>query len=288
MFSRHPSRVGGAFSTLGLCFLSTDHWQTSRTWSFSISTFTVQGAGVEVVALATQVGRSGAQGSGCPWRRQEASHPGGPTRGCLLQIQDIVRRRQLLTIFREGKDGQQDVDVAILQALLKGEGRAKWDQGRSQNKGAGGTLSSSQSDAPVEGGWLAGVPTADVGYRCLCQPVFLPETGVWSSLSLCDHHSFSQNFRVKRKNLRTPPPNCASLAPRLPPSRPCSRAPTRGVLMNHGALGRLLGLTSAIRLLFLSPHFLFPLFCCWGGQYFPVFCAGCPMEVLGTRPPGGP
>lgn len=37
-----------------------------------------------------------------------------------MQVQDIVRRRQLLTIFREGKDGQQDVDVAILQALLKG------------------------------------------------------------------------------------------------------------------------------------------------------------------------
>ncbi|XP_006876843.1 PREDICTED: transient receptor potential cation channel subfamily M member 2 [Chrysochloris asiatica] len=35
------------------------------------------------------------------------------------KIQDIVRSRQLLTIFREGKDGQQDVDVAILQALLK-------------------------------------------------------------------------------------------------------------------------------------------------------------------------
>ncbi|XP_035953132.1 transient receptor potential cation channel subfamily M member 2 isoform X1 [Halichoerus grypus] len=35
------------------------------------------------------------------------------------KIQDIVRKRQLLTIFREGKDGQQDVDVAILQALLK-------------------------------------------------------------------------------------------------------------------------------------------------------------------------
>lgn len=45
---------------------------------------------------------------------------------CLLQIQDIVRRRQLLTIFREGKDGQHDVDMAILQALLKGEGQAKW------------------------------------------------------------------------------------------------------------------------------------------------------------------
>lgn len=51
-----------------------------------------------------------------------------------MQIQDIVRRRQLLTIFREGKDGQQDVDVAILQALLKGEGWAKWGPG-----GKGGT-----------------------------------------------------------------------------------------------------------------------------------------------------
>uniref|UniRef100_A0A8C8SGK2 Transient receptor potential cation channel subfamily M member 2 n=1 Tax=Pelusios castaneus TaxID=367368 RepID=A0A8C8SGK2_9SAUR len=40
---------------------------------------------------------------------------------------DIVRSRQLLTIFREGKDGQQDVDVAILQALLKGEGQGSWD-----------------------------------------------------------------------------------------------------------------------------------------------------------------
>ncbi|XP_027441126.1 transient receptor potential cation channel subfamily M member 2 isoform X2 [Zalophus californianus] len=35
------------------------------------------------------------------------------------KIQDIVRRRQLLTVFREGRGGQQDVDVAILQALLK-------------------------------------------------------------------------------------------------------------------------------------------------------------------------
>lgn len=51
---------------------------------------------------------------------------GGTSCGkCLLQIQDIVRRRQLLTVFREGKDGQQDVDVAILQALLKGEGQAR-------------------------------------------------------------------------------------------------------------------------------------------------------------------
>ncbi|XP_028925185.1 transient receptor potential cation channel subfamily M member 2 isoform X2 [Ornithorhynchus anatinus] len=49
------------------------------------------------------------------------------------KIQDIVRRRQLLTIFREGKDGQQDVDVAILQALLKASrnhdhfGHENWD-----------------------------------------------------------------------------------------------------------------------------------------------------------------
>ncbi|XP_064021101.1 transient receptor potential cation channel subfamily M member 2 isoform X5 [Pogoniulus pusillus] len=49
------------------------------------------------------------------------------------KIQDIVRNRQLLTIFREGKYGQQDVDVAILQALLKASqnqdhfGRENWD-----------------------------------------------------------------------------------------------------------------------------------------------------------------
>ncbi|XP_042315429.1 transient receptor potential cation channel subfamily M member 2 isoform X2 [Sceloporus undulatus] len=49
------------------------------------------------------------------------------------KIQDIVRNRQLLTIFREGKDGQQDVDVAILQAMLKASryrdhfGHENWD-----------------------------------------------------------------------------------------------------------------------------------------------------------------
>ncbi|XP_073087352.1 transient receptor potential cation channel subfamily M member 2 isoform X5 [Manis javanica] len=49
------------------------------------------------------------------------------------KIQDIVRKQQLLTIFREGKDGQQDVDVAILQALLKASrsqdhfGHETWD-----------------------------------------------------------------------------------------------------------------------------------------------------------------
>uniref|UniRef100_A0A663LU42 Transient receptor potential cation channel subfamily M member 2 n=1 Tax=Athene cunicularia TaxID=194338 RepID=A0A663LU42_ATHCN len=49
------------------------------------------------------------------------------------KIQDIVRSRQLLTIFREGKYGQQDVDVAILQALFKASrnqdhfGHENWD-----------------------------------------------------------------------------------------------------------------------------------------------------------------
>ncbi|XP_048362343.1 transient receptor potential cation channel subfamily M member 2 isoform X1 [Sphaerodactylus townsendi] len=49
------------------------------------------------------------------------------------KIQDIVRHRPLLTIFREGKDGQQDVDVAVLQAMLKASryrdnfGRENWD-----------------------------------------------------------------------------------------------------------------------------------------------------------------
>ena len=86
------------------------------------------------MALTTQAVRTPAWGSGSmSWALvlcvsfEEAR---GTSRGdCLLQIQDIVRRRQLLTVFREGKDGQQDVDVAILQALLKGEGQAKWGQG---------------------------------------------------------------------------------------------------------------------------------------------------------------
>lgn len=63
--------------------------------------------------------RAGLAGLGGPLvaRGPSAAAPHG---GRALQVQDIVRRRQLLTIFREGKDGQQDVDVAILQALLKG------------------------------------------------------------------------------------------------------------------------------------------------------------------------
>lgn len=72
-------------------------------------------------------GPGSASGASTPGAQEEAGGPliAGPHwGGCLLQIQDIVRRRQLLTIFREGKDGQQDVDVAILQALLKGEGPA--------------------------------------------------------------------------------------------------------------------------------------------------------------------
>ncbi|XP_076975263.1 transient receptor potential cation channel subfamily M member 2 isoform X2 [Tamandua tetradactyla] len=49
------------------------------------------------------------------------------------KIQDIVRRRQLLTVFREGRDGQHHMDVAILQALLKASrdhdpfGHRNWD-----------------------------------------------------------------------------------------------------------------------------------------------------------------
>uniref|UniRef100_A0A8C5Q425 Transient receptor potential cation channel subfamily M member 2 n=1 Tax=Leptobrachium leishanense TaxID=445787 RepID=A0A8C5Q425_9ANUR len=49
------------------------------------------------------------------------------------KIQDIMRNSQLLTIFREDKDEQQDIDVAILQALLKAslshdqQGHENWD-----------------------------------------------------------------------------------------------------------------------------------------------------------------
>lgn len=82
-----------------------------------------------VVALLVEV-----RGSGQATREGRTCVPGlcvgpwdicMPLGKCLLQIQDIVRKRQLLTIFREGKDGQQDVDVAILQALLKGEGQGE-------------------------------------------------------------------------------------------------------------------------------------------------------------------
>lgn len=49
---------------------------------------------------------------------------------CLLlfsfQIQDIIRRSHLLTIFRVSENDHKDVDVdvAILQALLKGNNGA--------------------------------------------------------------------------------------------------------------------------------------------------------------------
>lgn len=69
-----------------------------------------------------------------------------------MQIQDIVRRRQLLTIFREGKDGQQDVDVAILQALLKGACQARWGPGL-------GTLSPGRA-----GEWVRGQRRLVSGY----------------------------------------------------------------------------------------------------------------------------
>lgn len=38
----------------------------------------------------------------------------------LLQIQDIIRMSHLLTIFRVSENSLWDLDVAILQALLKG------------------------------------------------------------------------------------------------------------------------------------------------------------------------
>ncbi|MGH0130904.1 UNVERIFIED_CONTAM: hypothetical protein FKN15_059625 [Acipenser sinensis] len=49
------------------------------------------------------------------------------------KIQDIVRMQQLLTVFRLEKEDQNDVDVAILQALLKAsksldnQGKENWD-----------------------------------------------------------------------------------------------------------------------------------------------------------------
>ncbi|XP_040269259.1 transient receptor potential cation channel subfamily M member 2-like, partial [Bufo bufo] len=49
------------------------------------------------------------------------------------KIQDIMRHSQLLTIFQADKDDQQDIDVAILQALLKAslshdqQGHGDWD-----------------------------------------------------------------------------------------------------------------------------------------------------------------
>lgn len=114
-----------------------------------------------MVALAMQAGRTRAQGSGfvfgasffpAPWRGQEAhSLPRSSLGECLLQIQDIVRRRQLLTIFREGKDGQQDVDVAILQALLKGEGWVKWGPGGKGGKRVLRTLSIEEPKIPPLG-----------------------------------------------------------------------------------------------------------------------------------------
>ncbi|KAM9304805.1 transient receptor potential cation channel subfamily M member 2 [Gastrophryne carolinensis] len=49
------------------------------------------------------------------------------------KIQDIMRHKQLLTIFQADKDDQHDIDVAILQALLKAslshdqQGHENWD-----------------------------------------------------------------------------------------------------------------------------------------------------------------
>ena len=48
-------------------------------------------------------------------------------------------------MFREGKDGQQDMDVAILQALLKGEGQAK------RGCGGGATVLVQRSQKTIHG-----------------------------------------------------------------------------------------------------------------------------------------
>lgn len=51
-------------------------------------------------------------------------HPPTPPHPYLLpyfaQIQDIVKMPQLLTVFRIDEEKNYDVDVAILQAFLKG------------------------------------------------------------------------------------------------------------------------------------------------------------------------
>lgn len=43
-----------------------------------------------------------------------------------LQIQDIIRMSHLLTVFRVSEDNHSDMDVAILQALLKGRNTISW------------------------------------------------------------------------------------------------------------------------------------------------------------------
>lgn len=130
----------------------------SRWWSWRV--------GLMPRALAPCLG---SQFCGCPRRRQGARSSLGTSLGeCLLQIQDIVRRRQLLTIFREGKDGQQDVDVAILQALLKGEGLAKWGPREKPEQGCSGPRLLVGQTCWSQGGWPVGAH-----WRCWSTGVFL-------------------------------------------------------------------------------------------------------------------
>ena len=98
---------------------------------------------------------------GCPSRRRGPACPPDLSGRCLSQIQDIVRRRQLLTVFREGKDGQQDVDVAILQALLKGEGRAARGERELCSEGPRGP----GLEGAGHGGLGQGVDRAGLGHR---------------------------------------------------------------------------------------------------------------------------
>lgn len=91
---------------------------------------------------------------------------------CFLQIQDIVRKQQLLTIFREGKDGQQDVDVAILQALLKGEGQVTWGQGEELERGCPGPSLEEPQTLP-----LGGSPWSEGSWCGLCWSQLTPLPG---------------------------------------------------------------------------------------------------------------
>lgn len=178
-----------------------------------------------------------------------------------MQIQDIVRRRQLLTIFREGKDGQQDVDVAILQALLKGACQARWGPGL-------GTLSPGWA-----GAWVRGQRRLVSGY-----PPPTSGCGLLANPSLCGQSSFSLSFRVGRETSAVPlqrPHTCPVLdLPKSPPGRLRSRGPHDE---GRGS-GLLPCLHSAWHTLPAPPP---PL----PGQALP---AGFPMAVLGTQPQADP
>lgn len=126
--------------------------------------------------------------------------PGDLTWGMLLQIQDIVRRRQLLTIFREGKGRQQDVDVAILQALLKGEGQRRGDRGGLRDKGAQDPDVWSVRRAAR---WPAvGCPLAMWACRRLSQLAFLTEVRAWSTLI---YPLWSSEFLMKLQGTKKEP-----------------------------------------------------------------------------------